>query len=180
MSLTAVSARLRQPQGLPDMLLYRLNRIRAVGGGMVLRYCEGQFGVTRREWVVIALLAGAGPITSSELAARAGLDKSATSKAVVGLVKKALVSRSLRAGDRRYIELALTPQGRKLYEQILPVVQEVNRDLMSKLTDAEIDALDRLLARIQQRAGEMLEAAPALPLADRRRGGSARRPPPRG
>lgn len=166
--------RLRNPQGLPDMLLYRINRVRAVGGGMVLRYCEGRFGVTRREWVLIALLHGAGPVTSSELAARAQLDKSATSKAVVGLVKKGLVSRTLRPDDRRYIGLALTDAGRTLYARILPVVQEVNRDLMSRLEPAEIDLLDRLLERVQARAAEMHEAAPDLPLADRRRGGTAR------
>ena len=175
MSLTAASARLRQPQALPDMLLYRLNRIRAVGGGMVLRYCEGQFGVTRRQWVVIALLAAAGPVTSSELAARAGLDKSATSKAIASLVKKALVSRAPRPGDRRYSELTLTARGRVLYEQILPVVREINRDLMAGLGDAEIDALDGLLQRVEQRAGDMLAAAPSLPSADRRGGGSAHR-----
>jgi DNA-binding MarR family transcriptional regulator len=177
---TPAAVRLRLPQGLPDMLLYRLNRIRAVGGGMVLRYCEGQFGVTRREWVVVALLAGAGATSASELAARAELDKSATSKAIGSLVKKGLVTRVPRPGDRRYIELALTARGRGLYQQILPLVQEVNRDLMSRLTDAEIGVLDRLLERIHQRAGEMLESAPSLPRADRRRGGSARRAAPGG
>jgi DNA-binding MarR family transcriptional regulator len=161
MSIPAAAVRLRHPQGLPDMLLYRLNRIRAVGGGMVLRYCEGRFGVTR--------------ITSSQLAARAGLDKSATSKAIVSLVKKALLSRLPRPGDRRYIELALTSQGRRLYEQILPVVQGVNRELMSGLADAEIAVLDRLLERIHEQAIAMLECAPSLPRADRRRGGSTRR-----
>ena len=180
MSITAAAIRLLHPQGLPDMLLYRLNRVRAVGGGMVLRYCEGRFGVTRREWVVIALLWEAGGTTSSELAARAELDKSATSKAIVSLVKKGLVSRLPRPGDRRYFELALTPHGRKLYQQILPVVQEVNRDLMSKLAGAEIAVLDRLLQRIQERAGDMLESGPSLPRADRRRGGSARRATPCG
>ncbi|MFC5497051.1 MarR family winged helix-turn-helix transcriptional regulator [Caenimonas terrae] len=178
MSITEAAVRLRHPQGLPDMLLYRLNRIRAVGGGMVLRYCEGQFGVTRREWVVIALLAAGGATTSSELAARAELDKSATSKAIVSLVKKGLVTRLPRPGDRRYIELALTAGGNDLYRQILPVVQEVNRDLMSGLTDAEIAVLDRLLERVGQRAGEMAGSALSLPRADRRRGGSARRAAP--
>lgn len=110
------------------------------------------------------LLNGAGTIISSELAARAELDKSAMSKAIVRLVKKSLVTRLPRAGDRRCFELALTPKGRRLYEQILPVVQEVNRDL-----------LDGLLERIQQRAAAMQEGAGSLPLADRRRGDSGRR-----
>ena len=89
-------------------------------------------------------------------------------------MKKGLVSRALRPDDRRYIGLALTEAGRALYARILPVVQEVNRDLMSELEPAEIDLLDQLLERVQARAAQMQEAAPDLPLADRRHGGTTR------
>lgn len=166
--------RLRQPRVLADMLLYRINHLRAVGGGMVLRYCEGKFGVTRREWVLLALLAATGPIHSSELAARARLPKSATSKAVVALDRKGLITRSARRGDRRYAQLALTPAGEALYARILPVVDGINRQLLEPLSDREVAVLDGLLARMQQRANEMAQALPELPAADRRHGGTAR------
>jgi DNA-binding MarR family transcriptional regulator len=165
-------SRLARPQGLADMLLYRINRIRAVGGGMVLRYCEGQFGVTRREWVMLALLSASGPISSSELASRAELDKSATSKAVTALLARGLVTRSSRAGDRRFAQLELTPAGQDLYQQILPVVEGINRDLMSTLQPAEVAQLDDMLERVQQRADELWREASDLPRADRRHGGT--------
>lgn len=170
----AVPSRLSRPAGLADMLLYRINQLRAVGGGMVLRYCEGQFGVTRREWVVLALLAAAGPASPSSLAARAALPKSAMSKALVALQRKGLVTRHVRSADRRYAELALTAEGQQLYGRILPVVDGINRQLMAPLTEAEIAVLDGLLARMQERANEMARTMPVLPLADRRRGGAAR------
>lgn len=157
------------------MLLYRLNRLRAVGGGMVLRYCEGQFGVTRREWVVVALLAASGPVSSSELAARAELDKSATSKAVTALLKKGLISRSTLPGDRRFARLELTAAGAALYGRILPVVAAINRQLMTPLAEHEVALLDDLLARMQQQANAMAASAAGLPLADRRHGGTRRR-----
>lgn len=166
--------RLTHPRGLPDMLLYRMNRLRAVGGGMVLRYCEGLFGVTRREWVLLALLA-LGEVSSTELAARAALDRSATSKAVMGLLKKGLISRAARRGDRRYALLALTPEGRALYERIFPVVDGINRQLMAPLDEAEVALLDDFLTRMEHRAAEMQAQAQQLPLADRRRGGTKRR-----
>jgi hypothetical protein len=37
------SNKLSHPQGIEDMFLYRINRLRAKGGGVVLRYCEGEF-----------------------------------------------------------------------------------------------------------------------------------------
>ena len=164
--------RLARPRGLPDMLLYRINRIRAVGGGMVLRYCEGQFGVTRREWVMLALLSTAGPISSSELAQRADLDRSATSKAVTGMLRKGLVARSARSGDRRFAQIALTPAGQALYDRILPVVEGINRELMATLRPDEVAQLDGMLERVQQRADELWRASPGLPRADRRHGGT--------
>jgi len=167
-----MAGRLARPQGLPDMLLYRINRIRAVGGGMVLRYCEGQFGVTRREWVMLALLSAAGPGSSSELAARAELDKSATSKAVTALLRKGLVARTSRSGDRRFAELELTAAGQALYDRILPVVEGLNGEMMSALAPGEVEQLDELLERGQQRAEELRRASPDLPRADRRHGGT--------
>ena len=50
------SPRLSAPQGLDDLLLYRLSRLLGVAGAPVIRLCEGQFGITRREWRVLALL----------------------------------------------------------------------------------------------------------------------------
>lgn len=165
-------SRLARPRTLSDMLLYRLNRIRAVGGGMVLRYCEGQFGVTRREWVMLALLNTQGPVSSSELAERAELDKSATSKAVTALLQKGLLERTSRTGDRRFAQLVLTPAGQALYDRILPIVESINRELLATLDPPEVEQLDRLLERVQQRADALRLDSPELPRADRRHGGS--------
>ena len=53
-------ARLASPGSLDDLLLYRINRLLSVAGSMVIRLCEGRFGITRREWRVLALLAQEG------------------------------------------------------------------------------------------------------------------------
>lgn len=164
--------RLIQPASLPDMLLYRLNRLRTAGGGMVLRYCEGHFGVTRREWVFLGLLEGAEPMTSSELAERAGLEKSATSKTIMGLLRKGLISRLSRSGDRRFAQIERTSAGRELHGRILPLVQEINRQMMASLSEVEIAQLNEFLNRLQDQTDRMVLSAGTLPSADRRRGGS--------
>ena len=166
--------RLSQPTGLQDMLLYRLNRLRAVGGGMVLRYCEGRFGVTRREWVMMALLSSGEVLQSSELALRAELNRSATSKAVTTMVKKGLVERRVLPGNRRITQLQLSEAGRRLYDEILPLVEEVNRELMAQLAPDEIESLDSMIERMQQQADEMALRLSQMPRANRRRGGSRR------
>ena len=154
------------------MLLYRINRLRAVGGGMVLRYCEGRFGVTRREWVMLALLSSHDGLQPSELAVLAELDRSATSKAITAMVQKRLIEREPRPGDRRIAQLHLTVDGRRLFEEILPLVAGINQELMGTLSATEIALLDSILERIEGQANVMATGLSDLPLADRRRGGT--------
>ena len=63
--------RLASPGALDDLLLYRINRLLGVAGSMVIRLCEGRFGITRREWRVLAALAHEASLLSSQLAERA-------------------------------------------------------------------------------------------------------------
>ena len=168
-------SRLGQPAGLPDMLLYRLNRLRAVGGGYVLRYCEGHFGITRREWVILALLSDGATSTAGELAAKAGLPKAATSKAITSLAEKGLATRDAVQGDRRYARLGLTAEGLEVYQQILPIVAGVNSELMAGLNAGEVATLDRLLDSLEEQASLMAARLSSLPKADRRRGSAHRR-----
>ena len=164
---------LRDPAGLDDLLLYKLSRLLAVGGSMVIRLCEGRFGITRREWRVIARLAQERELLSSELADSIQLDRARTSRAVSSLVAKKLVRRHPGVADRRQARLALTEQGRALHQALFPLVCEINRGLLAPLSADEAGRLDDMLAALQLRAEAMVQAA-ELPKADRRRGSRAR------
>jgi DNA-binding MarR family transcriptional regulator len=167
------SPRLRQPAGLDELLLYKLSRLLGVGGSMVIRLCEGRFGITRREWRVIARLAQEHELLSSELAERIQLDRARTSRAVTSLVAKKLVRRQAGESDRRQARLALTERGRALHRELFPLVCEINRGLLASLPAQDVQRLDGMLAALQQQADRMLELA-ELPKADRRRGGRTR------
>ena len=166
-------ARLAQPAALDDLLLYRLSRLLSVGGSMVIRLCEGRFGITRREWRVIARLAQEQELLSSELADSIQLDRARTSRAVSSLVAKKLVRRQTGSADRRQARIALTDSGRKLHAELFPLVCEINRGLLSPLSSGDVQQLQAMLATLQQRADTMVQAA-ELPKADRRRGARAR------
>jgi DNA-binding MarR family transcriptional regulator len=156
---------------LDDLLLYRLSRLLSVAGSMVIRLCEGRFGITRREWRLVAVLASRGELSSSELAAHAQLDRARTSKAVGSLVAKQLVSRVVRAGDRRQVRLGLTESGQALYDELFPLVTQINTELLGALSDDDAARLDESLHRLHARAERMVEEA-VLPKADRGRRGT--------
>jgi len=157
---------------LDDLLLYRLSRLVGVAGGMVIRLCEGRFGITRREWRLIAVLASRGELGSSQLAEHAQLDRARTSKVVGSLVEKQLVSRVARSGDRRQVLLGLTEAGQALYEELFPLVTSINAELMGALRKEDAAQLDESLHRLQARAERMVQEA-VLPKADRGRRGAS-------
>lgn len=160
---------LRDPQRVEELLLYRVNRLYATAGTMVVRLCEGQFGITRREWRLIAWLADAGELSPSALAERAALDRARTSRAISSLVTKGLAERQVVASDRRLAMVRLSPRGRAVHAQLMPRVASVNRAILEPLSDTEVEQLDRLLAALHARAADMLANA-NWPKAQRRRG----------
>jgi DNA-binding MarR family transcriptional regulator len=166
------STRLTDPQAPDDLLLYRLGRLAATAGIMVVRLCEGRYGITRREWRALAWLGRQDGVLSSQLADRIQLDRARTSRAVTSMVAKGLLRRVPGQADRREVCLTLTLAGRALYEELMPQVQAINRDLLAPLRAAQAQALDDTLKRLQARA-ERLAAQSDYPKADRRRGGRA-------
>ena len=59
-----------------------------------------------------------GEVSLVDLASSFGLDTSTLSRMIQGLVVLGLVSRLTNEKDRRYVEISLTEQGRKLFDQI--------------------------------------------------------------
>ena len=141
-----------------ELFLYRLSRLQAVAVAPVGRLCQARYGVSRREWRLIVVLARHGPVLSSELADFAQLDRARTSRIVTALVDLRLVAREVMPSDRRQARVSLTAKGQALYDEFLPVVVELNRQLLLALEPEEIAQLDGLMDRLAERAKANLAA----------------------
>ena len=168
---------LSRPRDLDELLNYRLVRLFAVSGAPVVRLCEGRYGISRREWRVVALLAAHGAMSPSALADRGDLDRARTSRAIGTLVRKRLVQRVPQPGDARRAVVALSDAGRALYDELFPQVAEINRRVLAVLEPPLVAALDEALARLTVHAAEVNRALAVDVQADRRHGGSRRRWP---
>lgn len=160
---------LLRPSSLDDLLLYRLHHIQSVAGRIVVRWCEGDHGITRREWRMISLLADAGSLQPSQLAERAQLDRARTSKTITSLSDKTLIVRSARPDDRRLVTVALTPAGQAIHAALYPKIVALNLDMLSALQVSEVAQLDDTLARLEKQAKRILTQL-VLPKANRRLG----------
>lgn len=165
---------LTAPRTIHDLINYQLHLIEAVNASNVTRMCEGEFGITRREWRIIALLSARGPLAPSQLAEQAGLDRSRTSKALMPLLDKGLVTRAVDPHDGRRATVSLTADGEVLYARLFPRVVEINVRLLDVLDPDEIRILSGMLTRLRRRAREIIDARLVDAVADRRHGGSRR------
>jgi len=163
------------PQGLDDLLMYRLARVVRASAGMVTRLVEGDFGITRREWGMVASLYPLQDIISSALADRLQLDRVRTSRTLQGLVKKGLANCRRDEADGRVVHVSLTESGRRLYEQLFPRVAELNTELLAAIDPAQVDVLAACLQRLEAQGRAMSAMGRVTDKADRRTGGGRRR-----
>jgi DNA-binding MarR family transcriptional regulator len=165
-----VTLSLRDPQTLDDLLNYRLLRLYALAGAPVIRLLEGRYGISRREWRLLALLAAHGEMSPSALAEQAHLDRPRATRGVQMLVQKRLAQRSAQQGDARRAYVKLTPGGARLYEELFPQIASINARLVETLDRDATLALDKALTRLTDEALRLNQATLRDLRADRRAG----------
>ena len=163
--------RLTEPVVAHDLLMYRINRLLAVAGSLVVRLCEGGYGITRREWGLLMVLAQRPGTPPAELAQHLGLDRARTSRAITSLLSKKLITRDTMPGDRRQALLSLTAAGHAVYDGLFPQVKAINQELLAGLDTNAVSMLDHALTDIQQRAQALVATRTDLPRTYRLRGG---------
>ena len=143
---------LSNPHRHDDLLNYQLKRLVRLGGAPAVRLCEGQFGVARQEWRLIAALVESGPMSPTDLASHTGCDSGRVSRTTKSLMDKRLVERVAEPGDRRRARLAATAAGARLYGELFPQLAAINRRLMAALDDDEAALLEQFLRRLTVQA----------------------------
>ena len=142
---------------LDAYLPYRLSVASNAVSGLIARAYQDRFGLTVPQWRMICVLAEDGALTQGQLVARTVMDKVTVSRAVQGLLKRHLVSRSAHAADARSHLLALSSQGTRLYAEIAPMALAYECALIAGLTPDEVEDLKRLLRRLQSTATSLAE-----------------------
>lgn len=143
---------------LDRFLPYRLSVLSNTVSGAIARLYEARFGISMLEWRIMAVLGPDAPLSASDVCERTRMDKVQVSRAVARLLEKGLVSRKIAPDDRRRSVLSLSARGRSVYGEIAPMTAEWEARLLAHLDDAEIEALDRTLSKLQSIADRMVDA----------------------
>lgn len=143
---------MREPSRLEDLLSFQLHHLNGVGGAPVIRLLEGQYGITRREWRLLAHLRQSGELSPSDLAYEVRLDRARTSRAISDLLTKGLIERIKMPNDTRRALVMLTAKGLSLVEEIFPQIADIHRHWVSVLSEQDLVQLEKFLALLTQQA----------------------------
>jgi DNA-binding MarR family transcriptional regulator len=147
---------------LERFLPYRLSVLSNRISDAIARAYRERFGLGVTEWRVMAVLGRYPGLAAGAVAQRTAMDKVAVSRAVARLLARGLLARDTHGGDRRRSVLALSPAGRRVHDQVVPLALAYERELLGPLDPAERATLARLLSRLDSRlATPGIAAAPA-------------------
>lgn len=136
---------------------FRLNRLAAEISRDLAGVYSAQFGLDITEWRVLATLGMREPRTAQFIVRCTRTHKSKISRAVTRLTLAGLIESLPNSDDRREALLRMTPQGRALYERMVPVVLDYERRLLASLNEAELRGLIVGLDRLEQVLGLVQE-----------------------
>jgi DNA-binding MarR family transcriptional regulator len=125
-------------------VLARVSRRVKVAASEALR----EVGVHAGQNFLIDELAHEDALTPGELARRIGVEVSTMTRATQRMEATGLVHRVPDARDARLVQVALTPEGRAIAEQLPAILGRVYDQALADLTTAERKTLVDLLRRI--------------------------------
>lgn len=140
---------------LEDFLPYRLSVLANTVSRALARQYQQRFGLSIPQWRVMAVLGRFPDLSATEVAGKTAMDKVTVSRAVNGLLDDGRLQRSTDSDDRRRSVLRLSPQGREVYDRIVPLARDYEARLMVALEDDEWDALDRAIERLTDLGREL-------------------------
>jgi DNA-binding MarR family transcriptional regulator len=100
------------------------------------------------QWVILIQLANHPHQSPTEISSHIGYDMGALTRIVDDLQEKKLVHRERSEKDRRAVQIALTPEGRRLAFSAKTAVLDLANELVEPYSKAETDMLISLLQRL--------------------------------
>lgn len=143
---------------LERFLPYRLNVLASLTSNALAQIYAERFGLSIPAWRVIVTLGQYGFGTARDIAAHGVMHKSTISRAVATLEQRKLIVRRPNQDDRREELLALTAQGRAIYEALAPEALAFEERLVSVLTPAQQQVLVELVDTLSRHARQMVLA----------------------
>jgi MarR family transcriptional regulator, organic hydroperoxide resistance regulator len=146
---------------LGDYLPYLTNRVGTIIADQFGADALTPRGLSIAMWRVMAALASDGSQRQIDLADLTSIDSSTLSRMVTRLVRMRLVTRTRSAKSNREVAVELSPKGKTLVAELIPIARDYETIAIAGLSREELDVLKRCLRQIY--ANMKSRAAPDSP-----------------
>jgi DNA-binding MarR family transcriptional regulator len=100
----------------------------------------------------MAVLGPHGTLSASEIVERSSMDKVNVSRAIKKLQKTGYLKRDIDGNDKRKAVLRLTEEGRKIHLALIPMIKDLEQNLLEGLTKEEVEQLKFLMEKVRLNA----------------------------
>lgn len=136
---------------LEGILYYLIEKVNKVSRRYAQRVFDEQgWDITKDQWLVLKKIADNNRISQVELAKTLFKDTAAINRIINLMVDKKLVKRESRPDDKRQVELLLTSKGQKMFETMLPMVEEIRKKGVEGFSTKEAEQLKLSLSKMIQ------------------------------
>ena len=151
-SQTRLESQETPPADAPDNLLALIHVLSMQIGRAFHARIATEFDVTIAEWRVLLSLSQRPAATANEIADIWAMEKMAVSRAVRRLEQMRRITRHVKPEDRRSYTLAMTEEGKRAFERVVPAANARYREITSAATRDELAALYRVLNKLVNQA----------------------------
>jgi DNA-binding MarR family transcriptional regulator len=133
---------------LDGYLPYQIYRVSSLMNGRL----QGQLralGINLTQWRVLSVLQAHGRCNLSKIVDLTLMEQPTVSRVVATLEDDGMIDRRVSTEDTRVMEVALTPKGASVFDEILPIAARRQRAALEGLSEAELVAMRDMLARIE-------------------------------
>lgn len=140
---------------LDKFLPYRLSIASLLVSDVIARAYARMFALNVPEWRLVAVLAEGPGMTQQQICLRTRMDKVTVSRAAIALANRSLAKRTPNPGDGRSHILTLSPEGRDLYERVVPQALELEKRIFGRIDPEDLERFSQVLDQIAQAAADV-------------------------
>lgn len=132
----------------PCWLSFRINYLAFQFNGPVYGAIEQRYDLLRPEFLALYSVGLHEGVAAKTIVTSSGFPKNTISRAIQKLLRRRLVRRAPDSDDRRSFELRLTAAGKRIVDEVTPMMVAREERMLSALDAQERSILSNLMARM--------------------------------
>ena len=138
-----------EPATPPSTLLYLMKQVELAVRAQLDEIARPA-GLTALQYTALTVLERHPDLTAAHLARHSFVTGQSMADMVTALLERGLIDRHRDPADRRRLVIALTPDGRRLLDELRPQVADLQNRMLARLSADEAKELRRLLEQCRQ------------------------------